>query len=186
MTKVQSNQPPGIPLVDMQPISKYEEVLPLFITILNTIGAFTYKIQKGESITEKISSLFPNANRLVSTIASSKDGYLNGIDWTNGRSLQNVDVAVMEAQFGVAENGAIWITEDSIEIRVLPFIIEHLVVIIDARDIVSNMHEAYERTAHSNYDFGVFIAGPSKTADIEQSLVLGAQGSKAMTILIKE
>ncbi|MNW08326.1 Lactate utilization protein C [compost metagenome] len=46
------------------------------------------------------------------------------------------------------------------------------------------MHEAYQKIADSVYGFGTFIAGPSKTADIEQSLVLGAHGPKNMTVFI--
>jgi L-lactate dehydrogenase complex protein LldG len=46
------------------------------------------------------------------------------------------------------------------------------------------MHQAYERLQGREYNFGVFIAGPSKTADIEQSLVLGAHGARTMTVFL--
>jgi L-lactate dehydrogenase complex protein LldG len=92
----------------------------------------------------------------------------------------------VNAIFAVAENGAVWITNDEMRIRALPFICEHLAVVINKKDIVNNMQEAYERIGNNAYDFGVFIAGPSKTADIEQSLVLGAHGPKTMTVFIKE
>jgi len=92
---------------------------------------------------------------------------------------------VAEAQFGVAENGAVWITDTDIETRVLPFICEHLVMVLSRENIVATMHDAYEIIGLDHYGFGVFIAGPSKTADIEQSLVLGAHGPKTMTVILK-
>ena len=68
--------------------------------------------------------------------------------------------------------------------RAVPFICQHLALIIEKKDIVPSMHEAYDRIASSVYGFGTFIAGPSKTADIEQSLVLGAHGPRSMVAFI--
>ena len=68
--------------------------------------------------------------------------------------------------------------------RSTPFISQHLAVVIDKNDIVPTLHEAYDRINSLSYDFGIFIAGPSKTADIEQSLVLGAHGPKSMTVFL--
>jgi L-lactate dehydrogenase complex protein LldG len=57
-------------------------------------------------------------------------------------------------------------------------------VVLNKKDLLSNMHQAYDRIADAGYDFAAFIAGPSKTADIEQSLVLGAHGPKSMIIFL--
>jgi L-lactate dehydrogenase complex protein LldG len=99
-------------------------------------------------------------------------------------SLENVDLAILKAHFGVAENGACWITEDRMIERVLPFIAQHLALVIHRKDIVPHMHAAYDRIGEAAYGFGTFIAGPSKTADIEQSLVLGAHGPRSMTVFL--
>jgi L-lactate dehydrogenase complex protein LldG len=91
---------------------------------------------------------------------------------------------VLPGNFGVAENGAVWITESGMGDRALPFICEHLLLVLPLTEILSNMHEAYERIGDLKYDLGTFIAGPSKTADIEQSLVLGAHGPKSLTVIL--
>ena len=97
--------------------------------------------------------------------------------------LENVDFAVLPGQFGVAENGAIWVTSDGIPHRVLFFLPQHLSIVIPASQIVHNMHEAYARIDPRQHAFAGFISGPSKTADIEQSLVIGAHGARSMTVL---
>ena len=90
----------------------------------------------------------------------------------------------MEGTFGVAENGAIWVTEKQMGHRVLPFIAEHLVILLDRQSIVVDMHGAYDRINLSQVSYGTFISGPSKTADIEQVLVMGAQGARSHTVIL--
>ena len=95
-----------------------------------------------------------------------------------------MDVAIIHTHFAVAENGSVWITDELVKERVLPFICQHLVAVVERKNIVASMHDAYDKIADADYGFGTFIAGPSKTADIEQSLVLGAHGPKTMTVFI--
>ena len=98
--------------------------------------------------------------------------------------LDAVEVALIRAEFGVAENGAMWIREEDLAIPAVPFIAQHLVVLLNRRDLVADMHEAYARIRMGASPFGVFIAGPSKTADIEQSMVIGAHGPLGLTVVL--
>lgn len=98
--------------------------------------------------------------------------------------VEDVDVAIVRGDFGVAENGAVWVHESSLRHRVLWFIVQHLVFVLEADAIVDNMHQAYERLSFASPGFGAFISGPSKTADIEQSLVIGAHGPRSLTVLL--
>ena len=107
-----------------------------------------------------------------------------GIDYTNAHAFSDLELAIVSASLAVAENGAVWITEDLVQERVLPFIAQHLALIIRPENIVPTMQEAYEQIGNAAYGFGTFIAGPSKTADIEQSLVLGAHGPKSLLVFI--
>lgn len=102
----------------------------------------------------------------------------------NGLALSDVDVLLIRGQLGVAENGAIWISEDELPHRVAPFICQHLVIQIAKENLVGTMHSAYEELGSKNPGFGLFLAGPSKTADIEQSLVIGAHGARSLAVLI--
>jgi L-lactate dehydrogenase complex protein LldG len=100
----------------------------------------------------------------------------------DGLSLAEVEVLEIDGEFGVAENGAIWLTEDALPHRVAPFICQHLV--INVKKIVPHMHAAYEELGKVNSGFGLFLSGPSKTADIEQSLVIGAHGARSLTVVV--
>ncbi len=101
----------------------------------------------------------------------------------DGLSLAEIEVLEIDGEFGVAENGAIWLAEEAMPHRVAPFICQHLV--INVSEIVPTMHAAYERLGGVNSGFGLFLAGPSKTADIEQSLVIGAHGARSLTVVIR-
>ncbi len=112
--------------------------------------------------------------------------YQAGIDLATVKKpsdLQHVEAGLIAGAFGTAENGAIWVPENLAGIRALPFIVVHLIVAIDRKTLVGNMHQAYQKIEEIP-GFGVFIAGPSKTADIEQSLVIGAHGPKKMTVIL--
>jgi L-lactate dehydrogenase complex protein LldG len=98
---------------------------------------------------------------------------------------RDVDVVVVAARFGVAENGALWIDGTAAPVRAALFLAEHLVVLLQQGEIVDNMHQAYERIDVSLADnaYGCFMCGPSKTADIEQALVVGAHGPRSLTVV---
>jgi L-lactate dehydrogenase complex protein LldG len=117
---------------------------------------------------EELERIFPHRQRFEKTL--------------DGLSLAEVEVLEIDGAFGVAENGAIWLTEEALPHRVAPFICQHLV--IHVQKIVPNMHAAYEELNHQTSGFGLFLAGPSKTADIEQSLVIGAHGARSLTVVI--
>ena len=185
LQKVKAAQPALLPMPEQKMTTPVIDNIEQFQTILKSIGGEVVFIKENESIAEKVLSLFPEAKRIVSSITAVERYFLTEHKNILHHSLENVDVAIVEAQFGVGENGAVWVTEEDTKIRVLPFICEHLVAVVHAKDIVASMHDAYDRIGLADYGFGAFIAGPSKTADIEQSLVLGAHGPKSMTVIIR-
>jgi len=99
------------------------------------------------------------------------------------KQLNSIDVAVLQGELGVAENGAIWISK--FLHRSIPFITQHLIIVLNQSNIIATMHNAYaELLKEEMPDYGVFISGPSKTADIEQSLVHGAHGPRTLTVIL--
>ena len=104
-------------------------------------------------------------------------------------ALADVDLAIVRGRFGVAENGAVWVSDSEVAERALYFLAQHLVLVLPASEIVSDLHAAYERIGRSAEPLGTrpwqgFIAGPSKTADIEQALVVGAHGPRSLCVVL--
>lgn len=97
--------------------------------------------------------------------------------------LADVDLGVIEGKVAVAENGCVWVPQTMKE-RAVMFISQSLAIIVDRNAIVSNMHEAYRRIQVPDLGYGCFISGPSKTADIAQALVMGAQAAREVTVII--
>jgi L-lactate dehydrogenase complex protein LldG len=186
LSTIKSNQPAFVDAPDISGliVLPSDRSVNKFITSLQTIGGHSKAVNNFEEIKRSIAHQFPEAKRVVSTFNELKDIAEIYCNTDTIESAHDIDIAILSAHFGVAENGAVWLTEDIMCDRVLPFICQHLVVIIKAEDIVANMHEAYRLIGDRDYGFSIFIAGPSKTADIEQSLVLGAHGPISMTVFI--
>ncbi len=182
---VLDNQPVSTPLPEMifyeQPAGNLAE---RFSDTLTGIGGRPIAVESLELAGLLLNKYFDTSKRVATNVPElagvaelvSKDA--------DPHTFQDIEVMLLKAHFGIAENGAVWITELLMGQRVLPFICQHLAVILYSSDIVATMQLAYERIGMERYRFGSFIAGPSKTADIEQALVLGAHGPRTMTTFI--
>jgi L-lactate dehydrogenase complex protein LldG len=127
---------------------------------------------------------FVTARRTLSLIPGLPSQGVGMDEVTDPHELEDVDFAILPGMFGVAENAAVWVTDAALKHRVGYFLCQHLALVVPAGQIVNNLGEAYKRIRFDGPGFGAFIAGPSKTADIEQSLVIGAHGPKSMTVFL--
>ena len=182
LNNVRNNQPGPQPLPAIPASSPFDGKRQKFESILKSIGGAVITVENEGGIDEYLDTRFGAQLRRI-RLASDRIPATEPLT-QDPHFLEDVGVAVLPGQFGVAENGAVWITESGMGDRALPFICEHLVLVLPTSEIVSNMHEAYDRIGDAKYQLGTFIAGPSKTADIEQSLVLGAHGPKSLTVVL--
>ena len=156
----------------------YENKFEKFSTMIESVGGKALVIDK-KDLDETVRELYKDEKQIASNVESFSLGNFDANAQDDAHTLKNIDVAVVKGNFAVAENGAIWMKNEENRHRSLYFIAQNIVIVINEKDIVSNMHEAYEKINFDNAGYGVFISGPSKTADIEQSLVIGAHGPKS-------
>lgn len=162
----------------------YPDPVAAFIrTATTAAGASVLEVQDGEDINEVIQRAYPFAKTIASNVAGVK-ATISPDEVSTPQELDGTDVSVVLGTVGCAENACIWVPQTMKE-RAVCFICEYLVIILDRENIVSNMHQAYELIKMPDLGFGTFISGPSKTADIEQALVYGAQSFCGVTIILR-
>ena len=161
---------------------KYENTIEQFIETSHKVGSEVIEAKAGEDLNELIRKAYPEAQVLASNVKGIKVD-LNPDMVSEAQDLNGTDVGIVEGDIAVVENGCVWVPQ-TLKERVVCFVSENLVILVHRDKIVNNMHEAYRRIHMTEYGYGCFISGPSKTADIEQALVMGAQAARGVTVII--
>lgn len=161
----------------------YPHVAEQFVTVLKFIGGNLVAVNGMDDVQAYLQQHFDLTMPVVSLVEEVTVGNVFPALADDPHQFEDLHLVLLRANLGVAENGAVWVDERSLLLRVLPFITLNLAIVIREEELVANMHEAYEQLTFDT-GYGAFIAGPSKTADIEQSLVIGAHGPKSMTVFL--
>ncbi len=162
----------------------YPDPLVQFISMTQNVGGKVVELEEGQDINELVRELYPDAKEIASNLPEITIATRNPDTIGSPQALNNTDVGVIRGVFGVAENACVWIPQQMVE-KAVCFISENLVILLKKSEIVNNMHEAYKRIEFNDYGYGTFISGPSKTADIAQVLVMGAQAARSATVVLE-
>lgn len=162
---------------------EYPDVKEQFVSMSRTVGSKVVELKEGEDINALIRSAYPDARTFASNLPEVTIAQKNPDTVAEAADLNGTDVGIVRGTVGVAENGCVWVPQTMRE-RAVCFISEQLVIVLDKDSLVSNMHQAYRRIGMTGYGYGCFISGPSKTADIEQALVMGAQAARGVTVIL--
>lgn len=162
---------------------KFPDKVQKFCDVMAAAGGKTVILKEGEDVNKVILNLYPNMKSIASNLKEITCATFNPDDVDNPAKLDGTDLAIVKGVVGVAETAAVWLTQDMKE-RALYFISERLVILLDKEKLVDNMHDGYKYVDTGDYGFGLFMSGPSKTADIEQALVFGAHGPREVTVIL--
>ena len=171
-------------LSDIKAIT-YPNPLVQFVKMTEMVGGQVIEVDPDRDVNALIRELFHEAKEIASNLQEITIATRNPDTVGRARDLNGTDVGIIRGKFGVAENACIWIPQTMKE-KAVCFISENLIILLPKSQIVNNMHEAYKRIEFDKeYDgYGTFISGPSKTADIAQVLVMGAQAARSATVLL--
>ena len=161
----------------------YPDPLAQFISMTESVGGKVVELKPGQDINALVKELFPDAKEIASNLEEVTIATRNPDTIGSPQALNGTDVGIIKGVFGVAENACVWVPQ-AMEEKAVCFISENLVILLKKTEIVNNMHEAYKRIQFNDYGYGTFISGPSKTADIAQVLVMGAQAARTATVVL--
>lgn len=161
----------------------YPDPLVQFISMTQSVGGKVVEMEPGQDINTLIKELYPEAKEIASNLPEVTIATRNPDTVGSPQALNGTDVGVIRGVFGVAENACVWIPQ-TMEEKAVCFISENIIILLKKTEIVNNMHEAYKRISFNDYGYGTFISGPSKTADIAQVLVMGAQAARSATVVL--
>ncbi len=195
LKKYRSNVRERYPMPDLSDIAAvtYADPLAQFIEMSKAVGGRVVELAERQSIDDLIRQCYPDAQEIASNLPEVTIATRNPDTVGEAQALNGTDVGIIRGCFGVAENGCIWIPQH-MQQKAVCFISENLMILLSKSQIVNNMHEAYRRLRQSDknsgtdlfngYGYGTFISGPSKTADIAQVLVMGAQAARSVTVVL--
>ncbi len=185
LARVRTNQPPA---TNLPAIPLFDEALPeawgQFHAVLQRLGGRVLDVASQDTdLDTVIRQAFPDA-KLIASVVPEVAGNRPVTAGEDPHALADIDVAVVRARFAVAETGSLCFTEDELVVNTLAYLAQHLVVLLDPVVLLGNLHQAYQREEFACAKYTVFHSGPSATADIEGTLVLGAQGVRSLTVLL--
>jgi L-lactate dehydrogenase complex protein LldG len=184
LARVRKNQPPPQPL---PPVPTFDTLtgsaLESFKAALVGMGGKLADAPADGDLEALVRRLFPDA-KVICSATPEVVGNRPLVGVQHPADLNDVDVGIVRAVYGVAETGSLWITEAQFKVNTLGFLSQHLIVLLDPARILENLHHAYRERARFDVGYGVFMTGPSATADIEGILIHGAQGIRTLTVVL--
>lgn len=159
----------------------FEDRIAYFAEVVRSVGGEV--VEQNGSLEATLATLLNEGVALVSPLAELQGKALNPDEVADVHELGGEYTAIVEGKVGVAENGAVWVPVEGRRKAHL-FACKHLVILLDKECVVDTMHDAMKRVSLDKLAYGAFVSGPSKTADIEQALVMGAHGAMKATVIL--
>jgi L-lactate dehydrogenase complex protein LldG len=165
--------------------TRFDDLPAKFAEMVGVVGGTCLRVPDRAAADRALRDLpvHRDGSRRVSLVPGVGEGTVDAAQVADPHQLADLDLCVLPGEFGVAENGAVWVDGARLPHQALFVIAEHLALVVEAAALVPDMHQAYARLQLGR-GFGTFVSGPSKTADIEQALVIGAHGARSAVVLL--
>ena len=170
--------------------------IELFVAMADKFSATVARVKSGKDVPEAVSDYLRSKN-LSPRAAIGKDIRLAGMPWAKQKNLElktgpsdgSDETGISHAFAAIAETGTLVMTSGADNPTTLNFLPENHIVVLDAASIRGDL-ETIMAEIRKAYGKGVmprtvnFITGPSRSGDIEQKILLGAHGPRALHIVV--
>ena len=126
---------------------------------------------------------FPQAKNICSAVPEYS-GNKKPEDYSDWSDAADIDVTIVRSPLAVAETGSVLLTENELRVNTIGFLAQDIVILLDPKDIVENIHDAYQHRAFRESKYAVLMTGPSGSADIGGKTVHPAQGVMTLTVIM--
>lgn len=168
----------------------------LFRTMVEAASGTIDEVRRAADVPAAITAFLRSQN-LPMRLRRGADARLAALPWDQERTLEidtgpsdgNQLAAVSHAFGAIAESGTLMLTSGPDNPTTLNFLPDTHIVVVDAKDVAGDYETLWTRL-RSRYGEGVMprtvnlITGPSRSADIEQTLILGAHGPRRLHVVV--
>ena len=169
--------------------------LELFVAMFERAAGTVARVAAAEDVPAAVAG-FLRRHNLPLRVQRGSDPYLVALPWdreaaitVDGGPIDPVSLAaVSHAMSGIAETGTVALVSGPANPTSLNFLPDNHIVVLAAQDIVGDYETAWQRLRAA---FGVelpravnLVTGPSRTADIEQTLIIGAHGPRRLHVIV--
>lgn len=173
-----------------------KERVDLFCTQAVKLFASVERLTSAEEVPLAVAAYLRQKN-LPQSVRMGDDPRLSALPWSQEGALEvrhgpsdgNDEVGVSHAFGGVAETGTVVMVSGADNPTTINFLPEHHIVVIDATSIQGDLETAISGI-RARFGKGEMprtvnlISGPSRSGDIEQKLILGAHGPRALHLIV--
>lgn len=186
LARLRGNQPAAVACPELPPFAIGDRgaraSFAAFAEALQRMGGRVAEAPADGDLKGAVAALYPNA-KVVCSATPELAGHRALDQVRRPADLDDVELGIVRAAFGVAETGSVLLTEAQLHVEALGFLAQHLLVLLDPAQVVPTVHDAYADGAFSSARYVILMTGPSATADIEGVLIHGAQGVRSLTVL---
>ncbi|MBN2667646.1 MAG: LUD domain-containing protein [Bacteroidales bacterium] len=163
-------------------------MIGLFKSKLDELTANLLVVNSSTELHQALRSIFDSQS--VSCFDVNLQSILNEADlnYVDSFDKKYTGFAFISCEYAVARLGSIITSSALASGRQLNVIPEHQVILVEKKQLIYNIEDAFEDLPNRYENLPSFISiatGPSRTADIEKTLILGAHGPKRMTVIYK-
>jgi L-lactate dehydrogenase complex protein LldG len=177
-----------------QPASQQMPTIPHFHTNMpaGLVATFCESIARmaGVVVADNVPDLdsflrakFPDA-KVICSATPEYAGTIELASFKHWSEASTIDVCILRSPMGVSETGSILLSDVELQVNTIAFLAHDLVVLLDPKQIVGNIHDAYEHSHFKQRPYSVLMTGPSGSGDINGITVHPAQGVKTLTVIL--